>query len=65
MSHADQGMAMPAAAVRFNVTNVLQRQRASGVWHGGPVTVTITTIGADTAGATITYVTIGSVSLVP
>jgi tyrosinase len=65
MSHADQGMAMPAAAVRFNVTNALQRQRASGVWHGGPVTVTITTIGADTAGATITYVTIGSVSLVP
>ena len=64
MNHGDQGMAMPAAAARFNVVNVLQRQRASGVWRGGPVTVTITTIGADTAGTT-TYVTIGSVSLVP
>jgi tyrosinase len=61
-AHADH--AMPGAEARFDVTELLQRQRSKGLWDGGPITVTITTIGADTPG-TITYVTIESVALVP
>ncbi len=68
MTHPDDGahdnMPMPGAEARFDVTDALQQQRAKGLWDGGPVTVTITTIGADTPG-NVTYITVASVSLVP
>jgi tyrosinase len=48
--------------LRFDVTQVLQRQLAKGFWDGRQVSVTISTIGADSS-APITYVEIGSVSL--
>jgi len=68
MDHDDDpahaGHPAAAAEARFDVTEVLQRQRAKGQWDGEAITVTVTTIGADAPGA-ITYVTIESVSLVP
>jgi tyrosinase len=66
MMHSDDNapMPMPGAEVRFDVAELLAQQRARGLWDGGPVTVTVTTIGADTPG-TITYVTVASVELVP
>jgi tyrosinase len=60
--HADHDMAGPEA--RFDVTDILRRQRASGTWDGGPVSVTISTLGADTP-ANTTYVTIESATIVP
>jgi tyrosinase len=62
-AHADHKMA--GAEARFDVTDILQRQRAKGQWDGGPISVTISTISADAPGAGITYVSIDSVSLVP
>ena len=68
MSHAADdahaGHDTTAAEARFDITEVLQRQRANGQWDGGPVTVTISTIGAELPGA-VTYVTIESVAIVP
>lgn len=69
MAHSEDGghgdtMAVPAAEARFDVTEVLQQQRAKSLWDGGAVTVTITTIGADRPGD-VTYVTVASISLVP
>lgn len=65
MSHVPgQGMAMPPNQVRFDVTEILQHQRATGLWGGGPVTVTIATIGADTPG-NLVYMTVGSAMIVP
>ncbi len=61
---SDHNMAMPGAEARFDVTEVLQRQIAKGLWDGRAVTVTITTIGADQPGEII-YVTIESASLIP
>jgi tyrosinase len=46
------------------VTEVLRRQRANGVWDGGPVSITISTLGADVP-ASATYITIESASIVP
>jgi len=62
-AHADHKAA--GAEARFDVTDILQRQRANGQWDGGPISVTISTISADAPGAGITYVSIDSVSLVP
>ncbi len=68
MDHTDEGMnadhKMPGSDVRFDVTDVLQRQRARGQWDGGAITVTISTIGADSPGA-VTYVTVDGITLVP
>ena len=47
-----------------SVGNVLARQKAANLWNEGPITVTITTLGADRSVGN-TYVTIGSVQLVP
>jgi tyrosinase len=47
---------------RFDVTEVLQQQLARGLWDGGAVTVTISTIGAD-APSPVTYLEIGGVTL--
>jgi hypothetical protein len=44
--------------------DVLARQKAANLWNGWPVTVTITTLGADRS-RDRTYVTIGQVQLVP
>ena len=60
--HADHDAA--GAEARFDVTEVLRRQRANGVWDGGPVTITISTLGADVP-ASATYITIESASIVP
>jgi tyrosinase len=49
---------------RFSVGNILARQKAANLWNEGPITVIITTLGADRSLAN-TYVTIGSVQLVP
>jgi len=68
MDHTDGGMSpdhkMTGPDARFDVTEVLQRQRIKGQWDGGAITVTISTIGVDSA-APITYLTIDSVALVP
>jgi tyrosinase len=59
------GHAMPAAGqFRFTVGPVLARQKARNVWNGGPISVTVTTLGADRSSGR-TYVTIGQVQLVP
>jgi tyrosinase len=60
--HADHDAA--GAEARFDVTEVLRRQRANGVWDGGPVSITISTLGADVP-ASATYITIESASIVP
>jgi tyrosinase len=49
---------------RFEVGDQLAQQRASNLWNGGPVTVTISTLGADRSRGR-TYVRIGQVDLVP
>jgi tyrosinase len=49
---------------RFAVGDILARQKAANLWNGGPITVTITTLGADRSQGN-TYVTIGQVQLVP
>jgi tyrosinase len=49
---------------RFSVGNVLARQKAANLWNEGPITVTITTLGADRSQGN-TYVTVGQVQLVP
>jgi tyrosinase len=49
---------------RFAVGEILARQRAENLWNGGPITVTITTLGADRSQGH-TYVTIGQVQLLP
>src|SRR5206468_4930738 len=66
MNHDDDhaGHAPAGAEARFDVTGVLQRQRARGQWDGGAISVTIATLGADAPG-NVTYVTIDSVALVP
>ena len=71
MKHSDDGghmahnaAAAPAPEARFDVTEVLQKQRDQGQWDGGAISVTVSTIGANSPGA-VTYVTIGSISLVP
>lgn len=65
MDHdADHAGPAPGVEARFDVTDVLQRQRAQGQWDGGPISVTISTIGAD-APSPVTYVTIESIALVP
>jgi tyrosinase len=56
---------MPGAGeFRFAVGEVLARQKAQKLWNGGPVTVTVTTLGADRSSGR-TYVTIGQIDLVP
>jgi tyrosinase len=61
-AHADHPA--PAAEARFDVGEVLRRQRAAGLWDGGAVSVTVTTIGADRPG-TATYVTFERATLLP
>jgi tyrosinase len=48
----------------FSVGHVLSRQKAENLWSGGPITVTISTLGADRSHGR-TYVKIGQVQLVP
>jgi tyrosinase len=67
MSHGGDDMppgSMLGATAKFDVTEILRQQLAKGLWDGGPITVTISTIGADTAGTT-TYLTIDSIALTP
>lgn len=59
-----QNHAATEAEARFDVTDVLKNQKAKGLWDGGAITVTITTIGADRP-SDITYVTFDSVALEP
>ena len=62
---ADHTPGMSAGGTaRFDVTGILARQRAEGLWDGGAVTVTISTIGADVKGGA-TYLTIESAALIP
>lgn len=58
------GHAMPGGEMRFDVGEVLRQQRARGLWDGRGVTVSVMTIGADNPGD-VTYLTIGSVTLLP
>jgi tyrosinase len=60
--HEMHGNASALPSVRFDVTQVLQQQLALGLWDGGPISVTISTIGADSP-APITYLEIGGMSL--
>jgi tyrosinase len=61
--HADHTPAQTGEA-RFDVGSVLARQRAQGLWDGGAITVTISTVGADQQG-NATYVTFTGVELTP
>ena len=63
-SHATHDAGTPKTDVRFNVADVLARQRAQGLWDGGAITVSVTTIGAN-APADVTYVTFEGVTLSP
>jgi tyrosinase len=56
---------MPGGVARFDVGAVLRRQLADGLWNDGPITVTISTSGADAGSAPATYVTIDSIKLTP
>ncbi|MDX2102758.1 MAG: tyrosinase, partial [Alphaproteobacteria bacterium] len=58
--HGGAGHTMPS--YQFAVGEVLTRQLRVGQWQGGPVRVTITTLGAAESAGT-TYMTIGRVSL--
>jgi tyrosinase len=49
---------------RFAVADTIARQKAAGVWKDGPVTVTVSSLGADRSSGE-TYVTIGKVTLLP
>lgn len=63
--HGGSGHAMPGTGeFRFAVGDLLARQKADNLWTGGPVSVTITTLGADRSRGR-TYVTIGQVQLLP
>jgi|GEM_PF-1147891 len=60
-----EGHAMPeTGSFTFDVGSVLARQKTQGLWDGGAVTVTVTTLGADRSSGR-TYVTIGQVQLLP
>jgi tyrosinase len=48
----------------FDVGGVLAQQKAQGLWDGGAVSVTVTTLGADRSSGR-TYVTIGHIDLTP
>ena len=56
------GHMMAGATAQFDVTEILRRQRSEGLWTGSPVTVSVTTIGADTTGDA-TYLTIGGATI--
>ncbi len=61
--HADH--AAPARAdLRIEVGAILAAQEAKGLWDRGPITVTITTLGADSVGEA-TYVTFDGATLTP
>jgi tyrosinase len=61
----DTSHAAPSAGeFRFAVGEILARQKAMNVWNGGPITVTITTLGADRSRGR-TYVKIPQVLLEP
>jgi tyrosinase len=64
MNHDGGDHGGAGAEARFSVGDVLQRQRANGLWDGGPITVTVSTIGAD-APSPVTYVTIEGIALIP
>ncbi len=51
-------------SARFDVREILDHQRARGLWDGGPITVTITTLGADKPGDAV-YVTFDGAALLP
>jgi len=60
---AGHEMTMPRPDARFEVTDILLNQRASGLWTGDTVTVTVTTGG--TPGGGETYVTVDRATLTP
>ena len=62
--NATRGMAMGRPDARFDVTDILLSQHATGLWDGGAVTITISTIGADSPGDA-TYLTVASATLTP
>jgi tyrosinase len=62
--HPDHAANAKAPDLRFDVSQVLERQRARGLWEGGAITVTVTTIGATSGGDT-TYVSFESAVLTP
>ena len=49
---------------RFDVTGILAKQKAEGLWDGKGVTVTVTTLGADQSQGR-KYVSVGEVTLEP
>jgi tyrosinase len=59
-SHAMQG----SGEFRFDVGDLLARQKADNLWDGGAITVTVATLGADKSRGR-TYVSIGEVQLLP
>lgn len=62
---AAQGHAMAGSSeVHYDVKAVIERLKTDGLWKDGPVTVTITTLGADSSTGN-TYATVGGVSLRP
>jgi tyrosinase len=62
-SHAEHGPAS-RGEITFYVADVLARQRALGTWNGGPISVTVTTLGAE-GPPDKSFVTIGKVELRP
>jgi tyrosinase len=57
--------AMPSSGeFRFAVGQLLARQMAENLWRGGPITMTVSTLGADRSRGR-TYVKIGQVQLEP
>jgi len=61
-NHAAHDLAPPD--VQFDVGDVLARQQARGLWDGGAINVTVTTMGVPLS-TEIVYVTFDSAELVP
>jgi tyrosinase len=64
-SNMNAGHAMSGGTVRFDITEALLEQRIKGLWDGGTITVTISTLGADTPGTAATYLSVQSATIVP
>ena len=64
MAHGADHTPAGGGEAKFDVGAILSAQRAKGLWDGNGITVTVTTLGADNAAA-VTYLTIGSVALLP
>lgn len=62
--HAGHTMGPTFPGARFDITEVLEGQLRQGLWQGGTITVSITTVGADHPDGT-TYLEIGSIEITP